>query len=580
MNNLIDNSYFKYSIKNNQIIDTLDLNNDSYLLIDINNFTIKYNKKYYYYKKIIKPNLTFEENLYRIKTIFDIILINSNNKTEINKLLNKAKITDIKYKIRIESKMKNTQLQKLLDNDYPEDTRYMFEILLQIFKPQTIVFVNLEDYGTALISATFNLKYKTCMHSFGEYNIKDLNQSYINFAPLNNHTIYIHGNYFNELEIIAYLIQHNINVDYIYINKIRNLDIIDKLLEYNPNIIIILNLYNKDYKEIVIKKYNPIIIPYLEHLEKYYDTFSSKNSLSHCFCITHRKIDLDYNYIKKPKSNLVKYDFQIEQNITYTNKITKQYLYNKFKYIYDLYKTDLNLFDKHIQNEHIYIIRYMNLIKIGLFYFYLDSHINIYESIFLHTIIKIYLENLNGKFNILEIGCAYGMSGMIIANSLVKYGRNKACNFISIDPNQKTQWHNVGSYNINKIINNKYNIKWKLIEQYSHDALKYIKNNYINNNKLFDIVFVDGAHDYANVYGDLVLIDKILKTKGIIILDDVLHMGVKDAVLLFFTNNTRYIKLSINNNLSSFNFNTNLYPTNFIKKNIYNPGSMYAFMKI
>lgn len=51
----------------------------------------------------------------------------------------------------------------------------------------------------------------------------------------------------------------------------------------------------------------------------------------------------------------------------------------------------------------------------------------------------------------LEIGYAYGTSGMIITNALKNYNYNQKLSYTSIVPNQKTQWNNIGIYNIKQI---------------------------------------------------------------------------------------------------------------------------------
>jgi predicted O-methyltransferase YrrM len=256
--------------------------------------------------------------------------------------------------------------------------------------------------------------------------------------------------------------------------------------------------------------------------------------------------------------------------------ITSKWLHNNFKYIYDKYKTELDLLNKYINNEYIYNIHYSRVIFINELCFFLNSNINQYECIFLNNIIKNYIKTHPKKiYNIFEIGCAYGTSGMIISNIFTKI--KNTLNFWSIDPNQKFQWHNIGDYNINNIIKQSpyKNINWNLIEQYSHESIQYLQSLNIH----FDICFIDGAHDFINVYGDIVLTDSILNINGIIILDDIKHDGVKESVLYFFKHNDRYKRIYFNDNLE-LQYTKSLYTYNKSTKSFTNPDTMYAFIKL
>ena len=81
-------------------------------------------------------------------------------------------------------------------------------------------------------------------------------------------------------------------------------------------------------------------------------------------------------------------------------------------------------------------------------------------------------------------------------------------------------------------------LKINLIEKYSTDAMKQL-------NKKYDISFIDGSHDGKIVIEDIKNSDRILRINGLIIIDDVLHKGVKDAILEFFVKNNNYYRISI-----------------------------------
>lgn len=50
----------------------------------------------------------------------------------------------------------------------------------------------------------------------------------------------------------------------------------------------------------------------------------------------------------------------------------------------------------------------------------------------------------------------------------------------------------------------------------------------------FDIIFIDGSHEYESVLMDITLFWKILKKGGIMILDDAQWFGLKRAINDFF----------------------------------------------
>jgi predicted O-methyltransferase YrrM len=236
------------------------------------------------------------------------------------------------------------------------------------------------------------------------------------------------------------------------------------------------------------------------------------------------------------------------------------------------YKKELDLLDKYINNAHIYdvIIRYESDVdgkKIRL-----GSNINVFEMVFLGKLIEQYKCN-----NILEIGCANGVSGMVIVNQLCINGGGK---LISIDPFQTSQWYNAGKSNIKKIID-MFNTKkivseHMIIENYSSPELK----NFIQTSKFFDCVFIDGSHGFLDVVIDIFCGIKILKKNGILVLDDVLHEGVKLVVdeLVHYKNLKKiHLKEDSDGILSVVDSNY-IYKT--YEKSHLNPRTMYAYVKI
>jgi predicted O-methyltransferase YrrM len=578
-----------------------------------------------FYNKIISKKHSFNQNLYKIKYIFGAFV--SNDIINISDL--EFEPCNINYKIKVKSNYKIGQL--INHSQYTPNNRRLLETTLQIFKPTNICFYNSLSYSKYIIATCQTLnKYniKLNIHSFGKYyyplnnpklieknndlnlhlpKYNDLNYKYLRLNySINNITPYadtnniiIYGQY-DIVDTIIYLISEKIKVDFFVIEYINNVQIlkqiINKLYYINPNIVIYINTNDIDTKKFIVNELNPFNILNIKGETNVEKSLSPLNNSIHSYIITNNYFDYniissispisnfyDYKFINitdpHPNYYVSKYNYDINKDYISSNKsvpITSKWLHNNFKYIYDKYKTELDLLNKYINNEYIYNIHYSRVIFINELCFFLNSNINQYECIFLNNIIKNYIKTHPKKiYNIFEIGCAYGTSGMIISNIFTKI--KNTLNFWSIDPNQRFQWHNIGDYNINNIIKQSpyKNINWNLIEQYSHESIQYLQSLNIH----FDICFIDGAHDFINVYGDIVLTDSILNINGIIILDDIKHDGVKESVLYFFKHNDRYKRIYFNDNLE-LQYTKSLYTYNKSTKSFTNPDTMYAFIKL
>ena len=240
----------------------------------------------------------------------------------------------------------------------------------------------------------------------------------------------------------------------------------------------------------------------------------------------------------------------------------------KIENLKTMYKTELDLIEKHISNDYIYNIILKHETVIDDVKYKLRSNINVYEMCFL----GILCQKINAK-NVLEIGCANGTSGMVLINSIIK---NNGGKLTSLDPFQTTQWNNVGKYNVNKIIelnNSDCVVIHEIIEDYSTKIL----DTYVKSNKYFDLIFVDGSHSYVDVVIDIYCSIKILKRGGLLIIDDVLHTGVKLVINdLIYISNIEKVHLSENDH--------NIVKSNYryysLDKSYTNCRTMYAYKKI
>ena len=117
---------------------------------------------------------------------------------------------------------------------------------------------------------------------------------------------------------------------------------------------------------------------------------------------------------------------------------------------------------------------------------------------------------------------AFGISSLYIL-------QNKNTNLLSIDPFQSTQWNNSG---IEIIKNFKFENRHKLIEEKSYIALPEL----LKKEEKYDFIFIDGFHTFDYTLIDFFYSDKLLKINGIIIIDDILHNGVKKCINYINTN--------------------------------------------
>jgi len=233
------------------------------------------------------------------------------------------------------------------------------------------------------------------------------------------------------------------------------------------------------------------------------------------------------------------------------------------------YKRELDLLNKYIKNDYIYdIILNYRTIRDGEI-IKLSANINVYEMVFLANLLR-----ANNSKNVLEIGCANGVSGMVIMNQLIKNGGGS---LISVDPNQFFQWYNVGKYNINKIIENNENKNISVTHEIIENTSDHVLSNFVKTGKRFDAIFIDGSHGFKDVIIDIFCSIKILKKGGLMILDDVLHTGVKLVVdeLVNFRNlkKVEIAKDAIKITNSNYHYKTK-------EKSHRNPPTMYAYMKI
>ena len=174
----------------------------------------------------------------------------------------------------------------------------------------------------------------------------------------------------------------------------------------------------------------------------------------------------------------------------------------------------------------------------------LHSNVNPREGDLLSTIIKDHQHS-----NVLEIGMAYGVSSMymLIALQDNKHQHNlPSVSLTSIDPNQSTQWKNIGVDNVAAI---KMTHHHTLIEEVSEIALPMLWKASRENKShqtpstqyQYDLIFIDGFHTFDNTLMDVYFAVRLVKMFGFIIIDDIQHPGVKH-VSEYINTNYKHLK--------------------------------------
>ena len=117
-------------------------------------------------------------------------------------------------------------------------------------------------------------------------------------------------------------------------------------------------------------------------------------------------------------------------------------------------------------------------------------------------------------------------------------------------------------------------IKTEHISKYSDKAMQYL----LVRKEKFNFIFIDDGHSYEVVYSDCKYANKLLNVNEIVIHDDVLYHGVKEAINQYYVleNSDLYERIIIDPNDYS----------KFIKaderkvKSFTSSRTMYAFIKV
>jgi hypothetical protein len=133
----------------------------------------------------------------------------------------------------------------------------------------------------------------------------------------------------------------------------------------------------------------------------------------------------------------------------------------------------------------------------------LTSAISKTEADFLRSLIS-----MSQPKTTLEIGCAEGVSSMVICDAIGRENKHTI-----LDPNQSGHWKNMGVNNLKKAgLEN-----FTLIEDYSEFVLPEL----LRKGEQYDFIFVDGWHTFDHVMLEFFYINRLLPIGGVVAFDDV-----------------------------------------------------------
>lgn len=149
----------------------------------------------------------------------------------------------------------------------------------------------------------------------------------------------------------------------------------------------------------------------------------------------------------------------------------------------------------------------------------LHSHIDANEGAFLSS----FIGDRHEIVRTLEIGCAYGLSSLHIADAI----KDRAGAFhIIVDPFQSTQWKSIGVNNLRRAGFEFF----ELHEEPSEFALPSLAQQRAES---LDLVFIDGWHTFDHTLLDLYYANRLIRVGGYIVIDDCSWRSVSKAVSYF-----------------------------------------------
>lgn len=132
----------------------------------------------------------------------------------------------------------------------------------------------------------------------------------------------------------------------------------------------------------------------------------------------------------------------------------------------------------------------------------------------------------------LEVGLANGASALAILASLKEFAAG-TYHHTAIDPFQKDHWKSVGLCSVQTA---GFQDHFRFIEEWSSQTLPRL----LEAGDRFDLIYVDGSHNFDNVFVDFFYGMRLLNKNGIILFDDCTTKDVA-AVVRFINQKQKWI---------------------------------------
>ena len=214
----------------------------------------------------------------------------------------------------------------------------------------------------------------------------------------------------------------------------------------------------------------------------------------------------------------------------FLSSISENFFYKKIVLLYFYVKTDfVKIINKFFLKDN----------------FSIKPNISLTENWYLNNLIYWRLLGkkfhfFNKKMNILEIGSFEGASTCFFLHNF------KNSNIYCVDTwsENYTEGTSNKNYNFSEIEKrfdkntSEYNARIKKFKMTSDSF--FLQKEYKN---YFDVIYIDGAHDYESVVKDAVNSLIFLKKDGVLIFDDFLKNQTHKAIMKFFEDNKRSLKI-------------------------------------
>ena len=436
------------------------------------------------------------QNIYKIYNLNKIIIdfkIKENKKN-----ISNIKIYDkwIKYK-HIMIDIFGIKLKKLY-GDIIFNLKYDYSILIKLFlifkkKTNNVLFIGQIPSNTDYFTISNDYK-------FNNFDQKYINKKYDIIIINNKMTEFMNScSYFNRTIVSLLWSIHHINENGIIVIFFRNL-----MINYNRDLILLLSqfsdiIFEIDYtysdptahsSKVIIKniKNNNLLINYLEEISKI-----------ECY--------KELSFIEI--NNII--EGSIEKFNNDINNISNFILKKIFGYMktFEIDKYNTNYPNISKENEELFLIKSLILFLIQYLYIENPKEDDYY--------ILFELMKKTKTKRILQIGMDNGNWSVFILAffKFLYYESDELYKLISVDPNQITEYLNMGIDNLKNFNLLKYH---KLVDDYSIIYMKKL----IDKNKTYDIIFINEWITYDYTLEDLFNSLKVLNIGGYLIIDGIL----------------------------------------------------------